>query len=437
MSIVAIVGRSNVGKSTLFNRLVGRRLAIVTDVPGTTRDRVSAEISYRDRDFILVDTGGLEPDPQTEIEKGVLDQVHTAIDEAAVIIFIADAVGGMTSADLEVSDILRKGQKPVVLAVNKVDNEKREADLPDFYRLGIGDPIAISAYHNLGLDDLMDKVAARLPPEDSPAHRDTLKIAIVGRPNVGKSMLLNSILGEKRAIVSDVPGTTRDAVDTHVEYQGEPLLLIDTAGVRRRGRIEQGIEKYSVLRTMQAIYRADVVLLVVDATELMSAQDLHIWGYTKDAFKGVVVVVNKWDLAPELELTEKSVTPFIQGRLKAAQYIPILYVSALHNQGTDRVIPTAQEIFEDRGKKVATSALNRVLMQAVATSPIPNVRGRRIKLFYVTQTDTHPPTFTFFVNDPGLLHFSYERYLENRLRQAFTFRGTPLQLRFERRSPER
>ena len=437
MSIVAIVGRPNVGKSTLFNRFVGRRLAIVTDVPGTTRDRVSALISYRDRDFILVDTGGLDPGPQTEIEKGVLDQVYTAIDDADVVLFLADAVGGLTSADLEVSDLLRRRRKSVVLAVNKVDNEKRQADLPDFYRLGIGDPIPISAYHNLGLDDLMQRVVTHLPAENVSAQQDMLKIAIVGRPNVGKSMLLNSILGEQRAIVSEVPGTTRDAIDTHVEYQGTSLLLIDTAGVRKRGRIEQGVEKYSVLRTMQAIYRADVVLLVVDASELMSSQDLHIWGYTKDAFKGVIVVVNKWDLAPELGLTEEDVAPFIRGRLKAAQYLPILYVSALQAENTDQVIPTAEEIFEDRGKKVATSALNRVLMQAVATNPIPNVRGRRIKIFYATQTDTHPPTFTFFVNDPSLLHFSYERYLENRLRQTFAFRGTPLQLRFERRNQER
>ncbi|MFQ5873302.1 MAG: ribosome biogenesis GTPase Der, partial [Dehalococcoidia bacterium] len=284
---------------------------------------------------------------------------------------------------------------------------------------------------------LMSQVVDYLPPAPVQDQPTAMKIAIVGRPNVGKSLLLNAILGQDRAIVSESPGTTRDAVDTYFEYEGAPLLLIDTAGVRRRGRIEQGIERYSVLRTMQAIYRADVVLLVVDASELMTAQDLHIWGYTKDAFKGVVVVVNKWDLAPGLGLTKRSTTPFMRARLKAAQYVPMLYVSALYHQGIDEIVPTAQEIFEDRGKRVATSALNRVLVQAVASSPIPSTKGRRIKVFYGTQTDVHPPTFTLFVNDPSLMHFSYERYLENRLRAAFGFRGTPLQLRFERRSQER
>ncbi|MFQ5934201.1 MAG: ribosome biogenesis GTPase Der [Dehalococcoidia bacterium] len=437
MSIVAIVGRPNVGKSTLFNRLVGRRMAIVSEVAGTTRDRVSASLGYRDRDFILVDTGGLAPGPSTDLEQGVLDQIHIAIEEATVIIVMVDARDGLTAADLEVSDLLRRSGKPIVLAVNKVDNEKREADLPDFYRLGIGDPIPISAYHNIGLDQLMNRVADHLPPSPPQDQHEAMKIAIVGRPNVGKSMLLNAILGQDRVIVSESPGTTRDAVDTHFQYEGKPLLLIDTAGVRRRGHIEQGIERYSVLRTMQAIYRADVVLLIVDATELMTAQDLHIWGYTKDAFKGVVVVVNKWDLASDLDLTKKSTTPQLRARLRAAQYVPILYVSAKDRQGIDKLIPTAQEIFEDRGKKVATSALNRVLIRAVASSPAPSTRGRKIKVFYATQTDVHPPTFTLFVNDPSLMHFSYQRYLENQLREAFGFRGTPLQLRFERRSGER
>ena len=437
MSIVAIVGRPNVGKSTLFNRLVGHRQAIVAEAPGTTRDRVSAQVTYDNHHFILVDTGGLEPDPATDIQKGVMHQINVAIEEADVIIFMVDAIDGLTAADHDVSEVLRRSRKPVVLAANKVDNERREADVPDFYRLGIGDPVAISAYHNRGLDRLMKLVVAHLPPFAPQDHEGQLKIAIVGRPNVGKSMLLNTILGQDRAIVSETPGTTRDSVDTVFEYEGEPLVLIDTAGVRRRGHIEQGIERYSVLRAMQAIYRADVVLLLVDASELMTAQDLHIWGYTKDAFKGVVVVVNKWDLAPEMGLTQEVTTPYIRARIKAARYVTILYVSALTGQDIGDIIPRAREVFQERGKRVTTSALNRVLLRALASSPMPSSKGRRLKVFYATQTDVHPPTFIFFVNDPSLMHFSYQRYLENRLRDAFGFQGTPLQLLYGRGNEKR
>ncbi len=437
MSIVAIVGRPNVGKSTLFNHLVGKRMAIVAEMPGTTRDRVSAEVVYVNHHFILVDTGGLEPDPSSEIQKGVMAQIHMAIEEADVIIFMVDARDGLTAADLDVSGVLRRSGKPLVLAANKVDNEKHEAEVPDFYRLGIGDPVAISAYHHRGLDHLMNLVVDFLPPSTPQDHEGAMKIAIVGRPNVGKSMLLNAILGQDRAIVSETPGTTRDSIDTVFEYEGESLVLIDTAGVRRRGRIGQGVERYSVLRAMQAIYRADVAVLLVDASELMTAQDLHIWGYTKDAFKGVVVVVNKWDLASEMGLTKQNTTPYIRARLKAAQYVPILYVSAKERQGIGEVIPTAQEIFQERGKRVTTSALNRVIIRALASSPVPSSRGRHLKVFYATQSDVHPPTFVLFVNDPSLMHFSYQRYLENRLRAAFGFRGTPLQLLYQRRNEKR
>lgn len=436
MSIVAIVGRPNVGKSTLFNQLIGRRMAIVSETPGTTRDRVLASVDYAGREFILVDTGGLELAAESEIERGVMGQIHVAIEEADVIIFMVDARDGLTASDLDVADLLRLSQKPVVLAANKVDNEKREAELPDFYRLGIGDPIPISAYHQRGLDLLMTQVVTHLPPSTPQDEDGFMKIAIVGRPNVGKSMLLNAILGQERVIVSETPGTTRDAVDTPFEYEGETILFIDTAGLRRRGKIERGVERYSVLRTMQAIYRADVVLLVVDASEPMTAQDLHVWGYTKDAFKGAMVVVNKWDLAPELELTRKATTPHIRARLKAAPYIPILYVSAKCHQNIGEIIPAAREVFQERGKKVTTSALNRAIVQAVASSPVPKAHGKRLKVFYATQTDTHPPTFTLFVNDPSLMHFSYKRFLENRLRAAFGFKGTPLYLRYQRRSSE-
>ena len=437
MSIVAIVGRPNVGKSTLFNRLVGRRLAVVAEVPGTTRDRVSASVTYGDREFILVDTGGLEPEPVTDIQQRVKGQVQVAIEEADVIIFVVDAREGVTADDLDISDLMRRCGKPVVLVANKVESEKQGMDLSDFYRLGMNDPIPISAYHATGLDDLIADLVPLLPPSVREDHEGVMKIAIVGRPNVGKSMLLNSILGQERVIVSETPGTTRDAIDTIFDYEGESLLLIDTAGVRRRGRIEQGVEKFSVLRTMEAIYRADVVLLLIDATEMMTAQDLHIWGYTKDALKGTIVVVNKWDLGPELNLTEKNTTPNIRARLRAAQHLPLLYVSALTREGIEKIIPTVRKIYQERGKLVSSSALNRMLIEAVTSSPIPSSKGKRLKIFRASQTDVHPPTFIFFVNDPKLVHFSYQRYLENRLRDAFGFRGTPLRLQYKRRVEEK
>ncbi len=437
MSIVAIVGRPNVGKSTLFNRLVGRRLAVVTEVPGTTRDRVSASVTYGDREFILVDTGGLEPEPVTDIQQRVKSQVEMAMEEADVIMFVVDVRDGVTAADLDISVLMRRCGKPAILVVNKVDSEKQELDLSDFYRLGMKDPIPISAYHATGLDDLIADLVPLLPPAVIQEQEGSIKVAIVGRPNVGKSMLLNALLGQERVIVSETPGTTRDAIDTIFDYEGESLLLIDTAGVRKRGRIEQGIEKFSVLRTMEAIYRADVVLLVIDATEMMTAQDLHIWGYTKYALKGMVVIVNKWDLAPEQSLTEKNTTPHIRARLRAAQHLPVLYVSALTHKGVDRIIPAVREIYQERGKQVSSSALNRMLIEAVTSSPLPSSRGKRLKVFRASQTDVHPPTFIFSVNDPTLVHFSYQRYLENRLREAFGFRGTPLRLQYKGGREER
>ena len=437
MSIVAIVGRPNVGKSTLFNRLVGRRMAIVSEMPGTTRDRVTAKVTFAEREFILVDTGGLQPDPESEIQRGVTSQIHMAIEEAEAIIFMVDAKDGLTASDLEVSDLLRRSTKPVVLAANKVDNTKRLDEVPDFYRLGIGDPIPISAYHGTGLEELMTTVASHLPPSVPEERSGTMKIAIVGRPNVGKSMLLNTLFGQERVIVSEIPGTTRDAVDTILEYEGESIVLIDTAGLRKRGSVDPGVERYSVLRTMQAIYRADVVFVIVDAAELMTAQDLHVWGYTKDALKGVALVVNKWDLAPDLGLDMKRNRHYVRYRLRAAPYIPILYASAKYGQGVEELIPTAKRIFAERGKEVTTSALNRVLIRAVASSPMPRDRGRHLKVFYGTQTGTHPPTFTLFVNDPALMHFSYARYMENQIREAFGFEGTPIQLRFQGRKAER
>ncbi len=434
MSIVAIVGRPNVGKSTLFNKFVGRRMAIVSDTPGTTRDRVAAQVTIGGKNLILVDTGGLDLGQEDEIHLGVTDQVKTALSEAAAILFMVDGRDGLTAADEDLADLLRVSDKPVSLVVNKIDNSRREASLQEFYRLGMGDPTPISAYHVKGLDQLTRWIDANLDAPEPEPETGAMKVAIVGRPNVGKSMLLNKLFGQDRVIVSEVPGTTRDAIDTVLDYEGESIVLIDTAGVRRRGKIGHGIEKYSVLRTMEAIYRADVVLLVVDASELMTAQDMHVWGYAKDAFRGMALVVNKWDLAEELDLNIKNTQPFLQDRLRAGEYVPILYTSALCGQGISELMPMALGIFNERGKTITTSALNRMLTRSVTASPLPRARGRRLKLFYVTQTGTHPPTFTFFVNDPALVHFSYQRFLENRIREDFGFEGTPIQLKFQRRT---
>ena len=434
MSIVAIVGRPNVGKSTLFNKYVGRRMAIVSDTPGTTRDRVAAQVTINGKSLILVDTGGLDLRQEDEIHLGVTDQIKTALAEAAAILFMVDGRDGLTAADEDLADLLRMSDKPVALIVNKIDNARREASLQDFYRLGMGDPTPISAYHTKGLDQVTSWIDANLNAPEPDPQPGAMKVAIVGRPNVGKSLLLNTLFGQDRVIVSEIPGTTRDAIDTVLDYEGESIVLIDTAGVRRRGKIGHGIEKYSVLRTMGAIYRADVVLLVVDASELMTAQDMHVWGYAKDAYRGMAVVVNKWDLADELEIDIKSTQPYIQDRLRAGEYVPILYTSALCGQGISELMPTALSIFKERGKTVTTSALNRMLTRAVTASPLPRARGRRLKLFYLTQTGTHPPTFTFFVNDPALVHFSYQRFLENRIRDEFGFKGTPIQLKFQRRT---
>ena len=434
MSIVAIVGRPNVGKSTLFNKFVGRRMAIVSDTPGTTRDRVAAQVSVGGKDLILVDTGGLNLGEEDEIHMGITGQVKAALNEAAAILFLVDGRDGLTAADEELADLLRICEKPVALIANKIDNARRENSLQDFYRLGMGDPTPISAYHSRGLDRITHWIDANVDMPEPEPRSGSMKVAIVGRPNVGKSMLLNALFGQERVIVSETPGTTRDAIDTILEYKGDRIVLIDTAGVRRRGKIGQGIEKYSVLRTMEAIYRADIVLMVVDASELMTAQDMHIWGYAKEAYKGMALVVNKWDLAPDLGLVLETTQPYIQDRIRAGEYIPILYTSAKCGDGVSELMPMAQRIFEERGKTIATSALNRMLTRAVTASPLPRARGRRLKLFYVTQTGTHPPTFTFFVNDPGLVHFSYQRFLENRLRDEFGFEGTPIQLKFQRRS---
>ncbi|MFA5056170.1 MAG: ribosome biogenesis GTPase Der [Dehalococcoidia bacterium] len=430
--IVAIIGRPNVGKSTLFNRLVGRRVAIVEDEPGTTRDRLYADISWKEKSFSLIDTGGLLADPSTSIEQLIKHQVVTAIEEADVIIFVIDVLDGITVVDKDLAELLRRSGKPLVLAANKADNEQRGYSAAQFYELALGDPVPISAYHGTGIHDLIDAVAKHLPEVHSEAEQAVMKIAIVGRPNVGKSMLLNAILGKERVIVSDKPGTTRDAIDTMFEWNGERVLLIDTAGIRRRGRIDRGIERYSVDRASQAIERSDITILVTEATDLLAAQDLHIAGFVSEAYKGMVVVVNKWDLVEDTAERRQYVAD-IRSKLKFMPDVPIVFISALHGRGIKNVLKAAREVYAERCKRIPTAYLNNAVRDMVAAHSPPSVRGRKLNITYTTQAEINPPTFVFSINDKSLLHFSYERYLENQLRRSFGFRGTPLKLVFKQK----
>ena len=435
--LVAIVGRPNVGKSTLFNRLAGQPLAIVSEVPGTTRDRVMASVPFRDGSLILVDTGGIETAPSSSLWEQVRAQVEVALDESDAIIFMTDVVEGVTPSDLAIAQSLRERGKPIALAVSKVDNPRRELDATEFYALGLGDPLPISAYHNLGIRDLLSKLDELLPePADEEDETEGLKLAIVGRPNVGKSMLLNSILGHGRVIVSETPGTTRDAVDIPFEFNGEPVTLIDTAGLRRRGRIEHGIEQYSVLRAVRAIERSNVCLLVIDGMESITAQDTHVAGYVTDAYKGVVVVVNKWDLAG-LETDTEWMEAEVRRRLRFVSHAPVRFTSALTGEGVQKAMETAVDVYEQGRKMVSRGALDRTLMNALSEH-LPTGRGRRpLKIFRMYQRGVSPPTFVTFVNNPELVHFSYQRYLENRLRAAFGFAGNPIHLIFSARGGRR
>ena len=425
--IVAIVGRQNVGKSTLLNRLAGKPLAIVEDLPGTTRDRVFANVSWQGVEFTLVDTGGLELDPDSAIASGVKEQVETAITDADVIIFLVDVRSGVTPSELEIADKLRRVSKPMLLVANKADNDRLEAGAVEFYELGLGEPLAISAHHGRGTAELLDRINSLLPTlVTTEPKTEGLKVAIVGRPNVGKSMLLNAMVGDKRAIVDDVPGTTRDAVDTLFDFDGQSVLLIDTAGIRRRGRIGAGVERYSVIRALRAVERADVVLLVLDAAELATAQDTHIAGYIQQAAKGIVLIVNKWDLVADKNITEWN--RYIRSQLKFVAYAPVLYTSAKFGQGVNKVIPEARKVYQERLKRLSTAMVNDVVQQAVAAHTVPRKGSKQLKILYATQAEVNPPTFVFFVNDAKLIHFSYRRYLENKLRQSFGFAGTPLRL---------
>jgi len=447
--IVALVGRPNVGKSTLFNRLVGERLAVVDATPGTTRDRIIAEAEWAGTTFDVVDTGGI--DPSQAIAKGFhqplsiasaeyIEQIRTqaeiAIRQADVVLFLTDAESGVTPADYEVARILRKNQTeregslfpPVLLVVNKVDSEARESQVFQFYELGLGDPHPISALHGIGIGDLLDALLANLPKASEEPEEETVKVAIVGKPNVGKSSLLNRLLGQERVIVSPIPGTTRDAIDTFLDYEGTPITLIDTAGIRRRGRIEPGVEQYSVLRSMRAIERASVVVLVLDATTGLTAQDAHIAGFILDAWKSVVVAVNKWDAVPKDTHTMDNFIQHIRQALNFMDYVPILFISAKTGQRVEQVLPMVLRVHEERLVRISTSQLNQILQNAQDVHAAPSHAGRSLKIYYGTQVRSDPPTFLLYVNDPNLAHFTYLRFLENQIRQQFPFLGTPIRL---------
>lgn len=434
--VVAIIGRPNVGKSTLFNRLLGTRKAIVEDLPGTTVDRIHSDISWEGRDLTLVDCGGLEANPGPTMRRKVRDQVEKAIAGADLLLFLVDARDGVVPADGETADIVRRAGKPMMLVVNKVESPKQEAQVAQFYELGMGDPIPISAYHGHGIHELMQKVFERLPPPTpAVAEPESMKIAIVGRPNVGKSLLLNTLLGEERVVVDEVPGTTRDTIDTVLQYKGGRVTLIDTAGIRRRGRIDQGIERYSFQRTADAIERADIALLVVDAVEGITAQDIHILGYIHKAFKGAVLLVNKWDL---VETGDTSLwMEVVKRKTRFMPYIETHFISAKTGRGVDKILPLARRIYEERIRRLDQDLLDSIVRDAEAAKQSPKQGRRRLKVYKATQTAVNPPTFSFSVNDAKLVHFSYQRFLENKIRQYCGFKGTPLHLLFKSKADKK
>ena len=429
--IVAIVGRPNVGKSTLFNIFADSRISIVEDTPGVTRDRLYADAEWLDRKFTMVDTGGIEMQNTDSIAVSIRQQAEIAVREADVILFVCDARTGITNDDMEVAKMLRQSKKPVVLAVNKADTPKQEAEAYEFYNLGIGEPYLISASNRLNLGDLLDAVVEKFPPEsdDDEDNEDVIKVAIIGRPNVGKSSIFNDIIGQTRSIVSDVAGTTRDAIDVPVEKDGQTYLFIDTAGMRRKGKIDEPIEKYSIIRTLRAVDRSDVVLLVLNAEEGITEQDKKIAGYAHEAGKGIVIVVNKWDLYPnKTVMSTEEFTKNIRHELIFMPYANVVYVSALTQQRISRLPEMIKDAAEANAMRISTSVLNQVVTDAVAMNQPPMEKGKRLKILYTTQVKEKPPTFVIFCNEPEIMHFSYQRYLENQLREAFGFKGTPINI---------
>ncbi|MVX64565.1 ribosome biogenesis GTPase Der [Clostridium chromiireducens] len=432
--IVAIVGRPNVGKSTLFNKLAGKRISIVQDTPGVTRDRVYAEAEWLSYNFTMIDTGGIEPENNDIIIKQMRRQANIAIETADVIIFIVDGKEGLTAADSEVATMLRKSKKPVVLVVNKVDNLKDENNAYEFYNLGIGDPVTISAGQGLGLGDMLDEVVKYFDKSVYDADEDEyIRIAMIGKPNVGKSSLINKLLGEERVIVSDIPGTTRDSIDSHLETAEGKFILVDTAGLRRKSKVKEEIERYSVIRTYTAIERADVCILMIDATEGITEQDEKIIGYAHELRKAIMVIVNKWDLVEKDDKTLDKFKKELQGNLKFLSYAEYLFISALTGQRTHKVLQVAKYCYDNYNKRISTGILNDVISKAVLMKEPPVVGIKRMKIYYATQVATKPPKFVFFVNDESARHFSYERYLENQLRDSFDFKGTGIQIEYRQR----
>ena len=424
--VVAVVGRPNVGKSTLFNVLAGEKISIVKDTPGVTRDRIYAEVSWLDREFTLIDTGGIEPESKDVILSQMREQAQIAIDTADVILFLTDVRQGLQDADAKVADMLRRSGKPVLLVVNKVDNfDKFMADVYEFYNLGIGDPIPISASSRLGLGDMLDALIAHFPEHAGEEEEDERpRVAIVGKPNVGKSSIINKLLGEQRVIVSDIAGTTRDAIDTEVVHDGKEYVFIDTAGLRRKNKIKE--ELYSIIRTVTAVERADVVLVVIDATEGVTEQDAKIAGIAHERGKGIIIVVNKWDAIEKNDKTMREYENKVRQVLSFMPYAEIMYVSAKSGQRLHKLFEKIDMVIQNQNLRVATGVLNEIMMEAVAMQQPPSDKGKRLKLFYITQVAVKPPSFVIFVNDKELMHFSYTRYLENKIREAFGFKGTSL-----------
>ena len=429
-AILAIVGRPNVGKSTLFNTLAGEKISIVEDHPGVTRDRIYADVTWLNHSFSMIDTGGIEMDSKDKMLKHMREQADIAIDTADVILFLVDVRQGLVDADFKVADMLRKSGKPVILVVNKVDNfEKYMPDVYEFYNLGIGDPHPISAASKLGIGDMLDAVLELFDLEKIEEEEDDRpKIAIVGKPNAGKSSLINNLLGENRVIVSDVAGTTRDVIDTEIVYNGTEYVFIDTAGLRRKSKIKENIERYSIIRTVAAIERSDVVILMIDATEGVSEQDAKIAGIAHDRGRGLIIAVNKWDAIEKDNHTVKEYTKKVRDILSFVPYAEIIFISALTGQRTKKIFDMLETVIENHAMRIQTGVLNEILMEAVALQQPPSDKGKRLKLFYMTQVSTKPPTFVLFVNKKELMHFSYQRYIENRIRDTFGFMGTPIRI---------
>ena len=438
--IVAVVGRPNVGKSTLFNALAGENISIVKDTPGITRDRIYTDVSWLDKTFTLVDTGGIEPDSKDVILSQMRAQAEIAMETADVIIFLVDVKQGLVDADAKVADMLRKSHKPVVLVVNKVDSyDKYMADVYEFYNLGIGDPQPISAVNRLGLGDMLEVVVSYFPKEGGEEEEDDRpRVAIVGKPNVGKSSIINKLLGENRLIVSDIAGTTRDAVDTEVSFNGKEYVFIDTAGLRRKNKIKEDLERYMIVRTVSAVERSDIVVLVIDGVEGVTEQDAKIAGIAHDRGKAVIIAVNKWDVVEKDDKTIYRMTERIRNVLSYMPYAEILFVSAVTGQRLNKLFETIDMVSENHAMRVSTGVLNEIMAEAVVMQQPPSDKGKRLKLFYITQASVKPPTFVIFVNDKELMHFSYTRYIENQIRETFGFRGTPLRFIIrERKGKER